>query len=265
GSHTLQYLFIYAPQHPDLPELSMSGMLDDLQIEYYDSSLKQIQPRQQWMASKITEDYWQEQNMAVDALQNHIFRKIAPLVTILGIRYIQVLWKCTVENSQNTTAFVKLNVHGLGVVDCDLFTVRCRGLGVFSVLIGMIEDILKNDPTFIQLLNPRCVENLQTVLRAGKTALERKVTPQVLVFERSSTAEMSTPLLCLITAFYPRTINATWLRKGEPVSEDLTVMVLPNHDATYRMEILIDIKNNDPSNYYCQVQHCSLPEALRVT
>ncbi|XP_059495579.1 uncharacterized protein LOC125467716 [Stegostoma tigrinum] len=265
GSHSLQYLFIYAPLHRDLPQLSMIGMLDDLQIEYYDSSLNRIQPRQQWMASKISDDYWQEQTMAVDALQNHIFRKTAPVVTMLGIQYIQVLWECTVENSQNTTAFVKINVNGFGDVECDLFTVRCRGLGVFSSLSGMFEDILKHDPTFIQLLNPRCVESLQTVLRAGKTALERKVVPQVLVFKRSSTVEMSTPLLCLITAFYPRTINATWLHNGEPVSEDLTVRVLPNHDATYRMELIIDIKNNDPSSYCCQVQHHSSCETLRVT
>ncbi|GCC17844.1 hypothetical protein chiPu_0020673 [Chiloscyllium punctatum] len=238
-------------------------MLDDLQTEYYDSSLKRTESRQQWMTAGVPEVYWLEQTKVADTIQTHIFRKIAPFVTMFGIRYIQGVLGCTLENDQSTKIFIKININGFGDIECDMVTVHCWGTGVLTFLTAEFEDIIK-DLTFIKLLNTSCVEGLYTTFRAGKTALQRKVAPQVLVFSLNSSAEMSTPLLCLITAFYPRAIDAMWLHNGVPVTDDLTVTVLPNHDATYRMEILIDIKNNDPSGYSCQVQHRSLSETLTV-
>ncbi|XP_072405808.1 hereditary hemochromatosis protein homolog [Chiloscyllium punctatum] len=262
-SHTLQYRFLCNYQLPELPDLSVVGMLDDLQTEYYDSSLKRTESRQQWMTAGVPEVYWLEQTKVADTIQTHIFRKIAPFVTMFGIRYIQGVLGCTLENDQSTKIFIKININGFGDIECDMVTVHCWGTGVLTFLTAEFEDIIK-DLTFIKLLNTSCVEGLYTTFRAGKTALQRKVAPQVLVFSLNSSAEMSTPLLCLITAFYPRAIDAMWLHNGVPVTDDLTVTVLPNHDATYRMEILIDIKNNDPSGYSCQVQHRSLSETLTV-
>ncbi|XP_078392849.1 major histocompatibility complex class I-related protein 1-like [Cetorhinus maximus] len=263
-SHTFQHLFIYYKDLPGVPEFSVVGMLDDLQTQYYDSSLRKAEPRQQWMADRFADDYWQEQIRTADALHMVLVNSLSPFLTTFRITYIQGLWSCMLQNNKNANknGLVKMK-NSYGVIQCEITTMLCRGTSILALLNKEFESILNQNIALVQKLNTSCVQNLQSNLQAGKAALERKVAPKVLVFSKRST-DGSTSLLCLLTAFYPRAINATWLRNGEPVLDAITVTVLPNYNATYRMEILIGIEENNPKSYSCQVQHSSLPKTLTV-
>ncbi|XP_041069088.1 major histocompatibility complex class I-related gene protein-like isoform X2 [Carcharodon carcharias] len=262
--HTFQQLFIYYKDLPGVPEFSVVGMLDDLPTQYYDSSLRKAEPRQQWMADCFADDYWQEQTRTADALHMILVSSLSPFLNSFRITYILGIWSCVLQNNKNAnkTGLVKMK-NSYGEIQCEITTMRCSGIGLLALLNKEFESILNQNIALVQKLNTNCVQNLQSNLQAGKAALERKVAPEVLVFSKTST-DGSTSLLCLVTAFYPRAINATWLRNGDPVLDALTVTVLPNYNATYRMEILVDIEDNNPKSYFCKVQHSSLPKTLTV-
>ncbi|XP_072113440.1 H-2 class II histocompatibility antigen, A-D beta chain-like [Mobula birostris] len=82
---------------------------------------------------------------------------------------------------------------------------------------------------------------------------------EVQVLKKRPTATEGESLSCIITPFYPRAINATWLRNGQVVSKGYEVTVLPNYNDTYWMELVIELQDNDTNIYTCHVKHSSLP------
>ncbi|XP_067834386.1 major histocompatibility complex class I-related gene protein-like [Heptranchias perlo] len=264
GSHTFEHLYIFTVQRPNPPDFSVVGKLDDLQTDYYNSSLKKPQPRQQWMADNFTDDYWLEQAETADSIHKYLSGKIDLLVKTFSVTYFQGSWGCTLYDNKSTNGFIKLHLDHIGGIQYDTNTERWTATGLVAAFLTKLDQIPTNELPFIQSLNASCIHHLQKALLVGKPALERKVAPKVLVFKRTSAGGNATTLLCLITAFYPRSINATWLRNGKAVLAGYALKVLPNHDETYRMEILIETDGQDRNSYSCQVQHSSLPETLTL-
>ncbi|XP_062292081.1 major histocompatibility complex class I-related gene protein-like [Scomber scombrus] len=54
-THSLKYFFTASSQVPNFPEFVMVGMLDDVQINHYDSNTMRLEPKQDWM-NRVTED-----------------------------------------------------------------------------------------------------------------------------------------------------------------------------------------------------------------
>ncbi|XP_078272196.1 uncharacterized protein LOC144602948 [Rhinoraja longicauda] len=263
-SHSLIYFSTNSLSLPDLPAFSRVGMLDDLQIDYYDSSLKEVVPRQQWIANGFTAEYWTRQKEIADTIQKIVSEQLSGFGVMFGISYFQGIWGCTQSESM-IHLFVKFGIQDLAEMDCDLVTMTCSATGIF----GFFNNPLYLQTFFtnaaVQAVKNSCIRDLQEALRLGDAALERKVVPEVTVLKRESMADKGTSLQCVITPFYPRAINATWLRDGQVVSDGMNKNLLPNQDDTYRMELLIELHGQDPKFYSCQVQHSSLSETLTMT
>ncbi|KTF80415.1 hypothetical protein cypCar_00027214 [Cyprinus carpio] len=71
---------------------------------------------------------------------------------------------------------------------------------------------------------------------------------------------------CLATGFYPRHINLTLFRDGQPVSDhEITGGdLLPNADGTYQMRKSLEISAADKHKYTCSVTHLSLDDKLDI-
>ncbi|ETE57081.1 HLA class I histocompatibility antigen, alpha chain F, partial [Ophiophagus hannah] len=70
-------------------------------------------------------------------------------------------------------------------------------------------------------------------------------------------------LTCQAFGFYPKEIQATWMRDREICKyETLHRNVAPNSDGTYYVQLSIEIDPNEKDHYWCHVMHNGLQEPL---
>ncbi|XP_072113434.1 major histocompatibility complex class I-related gene protein-like [Mobula birostris] len=262
-SHSLTYFYLHSINIPELPYISMVGMLDDLQICYYDSTIQRVEAKQQWIMDGFSANDWKNQKEIPDAIKKLLPPNLTPFASMLGIRYIQGLLGCT-QSANTFKTFLKIGCQDLGELICDFTTGKCITTGVLMLVNDYLQQVNIADIPEIYVMNSTCIQYLQKGLQLGREELERQVAPEVQVLKKRPTATEGESLSCIITPFYPRAINATWLKNGLVVSKGYEVTVLPNYNATYWMELVIELQDNDMNIYTCHVKHSSLPGALMV-
>uniref|UniRef100_A0A8C7KRH4 Ig-like domain-containing protein n=1 Tax=Oncorhynchus kisutch TaxID=8019 RepID=A0A8C7KRH4_ONCKI len=102
-----------------------------------------------------------------------------------------------------------------------------------------------------------CIRTLKTILERERRTLKRFL-------------EGSFQVSCLAFGFYPRHINMTLLRDGQPVAEqELTGgEVLPSGDGTYQLRKSLEVSTEELKkrhNYTCTASHLSLDNKLDVS
>ncbi|XP_062894931.1 major histocompatibility complex class I-related gene protein-like [Mobula hypostoma] len=259
-SHSLMYYYFQSINIPEMPAFFRIGMLDDLQIDYYDSTLREVEVKHQLIADGLSTNYRKEQKEITDQFYNFILTNLKQFALFVSFSYIQALWGCA-QSGDTVNAILKANFQDFGVVSCDINTGKCTGTGFLAMFNDQLSQFRFTDVT---ALKSNCTWYLQRAVQLGREALERQVAPETQVLTRRPTATEGKSLSCIITPFYPCAINATWLKNGQVVSEGYNVTVLPNYNDTYWMELVIELQGNDPNIYTCHVEHSSLPKALMV-
>ncbi|GLD73276.1 H-2 class I histocompatibility antigen, Q9 alpha chain-like protein [Lates japonicus] len=60
-THSLQYFYTASTGIPDFPEFVNLGMLDGVEMVYYDSNIRKVIPKQDWMAETEGPEYWESE------------------------------------------------------------------------------------------------------------------------------------------------------------------------------------------------------------
>ncbi|XP_030621653.1 class I histocompatibility antigen, F10 alpha chain-like [Chanos chanos] len=118
------------------------------------------------------------------------------------------------------------------------------------------------------IYHPICIKSLRRYFQREKRYLLRKVKPRVRLLKKTLTHSTRTQVTCLATGFYPRHINLTLLRDGQPVPEDQLTggLLLPNTDGTYQMRKSLEVSAGEVKcNYTCIVTHLSLDNKLDIS
>ncbi len=93
--------------------------------------------------------------------------------------------------------------------------------------------------------------------------------PKVRLFRKPLTDSQGLQISCLATGFYPRHINLTLFRDGQPVDEDQITggEILPNGDGTYQMRkslVISEEELREEHKYNCTMKHLSLDNKLDI-
>nr|XP_034963743.1 major histocompatibility complex class I-related gene protein-like isoform X2 [Zootoca vivipara] len=113
-------------------------------------------------------------------------------------------------------------------------------------------------------LEEECIEWLQRYLDYGKETLLRTEAPVVKVTRKADYDSQET-LVCQIHGFYPKEIDANWVKDGEVWQEGTSRgLVAPNSDGTYYVLLSVKIEPEERDRFRCRVEHDSLEKPLDV-
>uniref|UniRef100_A0A671L568 Ig-like domain-containing protein n=1 Tax=Sinocyclocheilus anshuiensis TaxID=1608454 RepID=A0A671L568_9TELE len=135
-----------------------------------------------------------------------------------------------------------------------------------NVTVNITQEVLKPHleefkQEFAKFFYPVCITTLRNYLK------KRGVTPNIKLTQKANSDSGGIRVSCLATGFYPRHINLTLFRDGQPVADhEITGGdLLPNADGTYQMRKSLEISAADKHNFTCSVTLLSLDNKLDVT
>ncbi|MBB6682349.1 major histocompatibility complex class I family protein, partial [Aequorivita sp. 609] len=99
-----------------------------------------------------------------------------------------------------------------------------------------------------------CIEWLNKYVDYGKDTLNRKVSPQVSLLQKTP----SSPVTCHATGFYPSGITISWQRNGHDHHEDVDLgELLPNEDGTFQKSSTLRVTPDEwkKNKFSCVVEH----------
>ncbi|KAK2898774.1 hypothetical protein Q8A67_010192 [Cirrhinus molitorella] len=235
GSHSLMVFATYVTGQTPFPEFTLVLMLDDVQVLYYDSvSLKAIH-RSQSNPSDYNGLHVYQKHVGCELLDNDqpgLFLSLDAL------------------NGQNTEEFTFDVVKR--TMQINLPWMRIKGMGQIEWLHVKF--------LYEHVYHPVCLKTLRTFLEKEKNTVMRKY---------SLGSLLQTLISCLATGFYPRHINLTLFRDGQPVDDDQITggEILPNGDGTYQMRKSLVISSEElreGHKYNCTIKHLNLDNKLDI-
>ncbi|XP_067310703.1 uncharacterized protein [Pseudorasbora parva] len=275
NKHSLYYIYTALSKPVDLPsiyEFTAMGLLDDRQIDYYNSKDKIKIPKQTWMKEKMQEDYWEkgtqsrkrkEQwfNVNVNILMNRMRQNESDL------HVLQWRHGCEVEQQGDKVTFLR-GVSEYGYDGEDFLSFEDKE----SLWVAPVEAARPtktkwdNVPILNQYtkgyLEKECVDWLNKFREYADEELRNGSPPDVHVFSRKSSDESKLKLTCLATGFFPKDVMMTIRKNGIFLPEDEIKFsgIRPNHDGSFQMRKSVEIKEDEKAEYDCFVFHKSIKE-----
>ncbi|KAI1883755.1 hypothetical protein AGOR_G00234810 [Albula goreensis] len=271
GTHSLWYFVTLTAGHSPFPEMVIVGMVDDVPVEYYDSSDKTMLSRRHWHVEEENVAYAQMKRMAIahaaHSLKNKLQRMKEHFNHSVTLHTYQRIAGCELDDDGKERFQAKDAYNGKDVLFYDLQSYTWS-----SLIPGMERDhwlMESYKGLFYQLYQPMCISTLKSYLHQERNILKGRVPPRVRVFQKEGGGAGGGEVTCLATGFYPRHIELTLQRDDHPVpDQELTSGdTLPNGDGTYQKRRSLSISAQElreRHHYTCTVRHVSVDNKLDI-
>ncbi|XP_048015337.1 hereditary hemochromatosis protein homolog isoform X2 [Megalobrama amblycephala] len=269
GSHSLMLLLTYIKGETPFPVFSVIFVLDDITVGYYNSETKIYIAR----GNTTDEDDVVDPNhlsTISDYVRGYLMRRsnhLRPANNTESHVVYQVLGLCEQRDDKPTQMITKSAYRGSTTDELRFFDGKFTYQGTLNYTAQEIKPYLELSMWRLETVYyPACIKTLQSYLKKRGTQVKRKVKPRVRLIQKSNSDSGGFRVSCLATGFYPRHINLTLFRDGQPVSDhEITGGdLLPNGDGTYQMRKSLEI-SADKHKYTCSATHLSLDNKLDVT
>ncbi|XP_039512809.1 major histocompatibility complex class I-related gene protein-like [Pimephales promelas] len=266
GSHSLRLFSTYIRGKTQFPEFSGTTTLDDITVGYFNS--KTYIPR-----GNTTNENDVIDSVYIDAISAYMYNSFLRRAELFG------------QDSQNDSLDVYQTLVVCELLDFDkpgkmIVTDAARGSttdelcyinNTFTyVTVNIKQDLIKPDleefkQEFANTFYPLCIRTLKNYLIKRRDQINRKDTPNITLTQKANSDSGGFRVSCLATGFYPRHINLTLFRDGQPVPDhEITGGdLLPNGDGTYQTRKSLEI-SADKHRYSCSATHLSLNNKLDI-
>ncbi|XP_069369909.1 class I histocompatibility antigen, F10 alpha chain-like isoform X6 [Paralichthys olivaceus] len=268
GTHSLNYMYTASSQVPNFPEFVVVGYVDEVQIFYYDSNTKTVEPKQDWMLKTTDSQYWESLTQKYFGHQQ-IYKDNIEIAKerfnqTEGVHIVQWMYGC--EWDDETGEVKGYNQHGYDgkdFISLDLQTETWNAHRPQAVITKLKWD---NDKAILAYLKnyylQLCPSWLKKFLEHEKSSLLRTELPLMSLLQKSP----SSPVSCHATGFYPDIAMLFWRKDGEELHEDVYVgEILPNHDGTFQMSTDLQVSSIPPEDwrrYDCVFQISGVKEDI---
>ncbi|XP_032998309.1 H-2 class I histocompatibility antigen, Q9 alpha chain-like isoform X2 [Lacerta agilis] len=271
-SHSLRY-FYTAVSEPGqgLPQFIAVGYVDDQQFIQFDSDTKEALPHVPWIrkAEKVNPQYWHRETQNLKGTELNFRVNLQNLRNRYnqsgGIHTLQNMYGCELSSDGRKGGYDQLSYDGKDFIAFDkdtlTWTAADMGAQVTKAKWNANMAITQGNKHYLEGI---CIEWLQRHLDYGKETLLRTEAPVVKVTRKSGYDNMET-LVCQVHGFYPKEIDANWVKDGEVWQEGTSRgLVAPNSDGTYYVLLSVKIDPEERDRFRCRVEHDSLEKPLDV-
>ncbi|RXN37864.1 MHC class I antigen [Labeo rohita] len=253
------------------------GLLDDRQIDYYNSKDQRKIPKQDWIKEKMQQDYWEKGTQSRKSKEQWFNVNIDILMKRMGhnesdLHVLQWRHGCEVEQDGDEVKFSKgINEYGFDGEDLMFFDIK------ESQWVATVDAALPtkrkwdNVPILNQYtkgyLEKECVDWLKKFREYADEDLRNSSLPDVHMFAKKNSDDRSKlKLSCMATGFFPKDVQLTIMKnqKHLPDDEIESTGVRPNHDGSYQMRKSVEVKEEEKAEYDCSVQHRKLQQPILI-
>ncbi|KAG7458989.1 hypothetical protein MATL_G00226480 [Megalops atlanticus] len=272
GSHSLWFFVTVTSGPSPFPDMVIVETVDDFPVGYYDSAEKRMVAWKNWEKEETDLQYAEIRKYAIDPFTDRMKQRLHLLREHYnhsgGLLTVQRLAGCELD-ADGTERFKRIDAYN----GEDIFKFDSESVGWYS-LIPEIEEHFSEETSenfFTQTFSPYlCTSLLKKHLQQLNSLLNRKVHPRVRVIQKQDRDTGGMEVTCLATGFYPRYINMTLQRNGQPVpDQELTRgEPLPNGDGTYQLRRSLSVSAEELRErhlYTCTVTHSSVDNKLDVS
>ncbi|XP_058231051.1 H-2 class I histocompatibility antigen, Q9 alpha chain-like isoform X1 [Hemibagrus wyckioides] len=266
-THSLQYFYTAVTPGIHFPEFTAIGQVDGGQIVYYDSNIRKMIPKTEWIQKNEGEDYWNSETQKLQGSQETFKINTATAIQRFnqtgGVHTVQLMYGCELDDDGTVRGYSQYGYDGEDFISFDLKTrtwiaptpqalITKNKWDYNTVMTGNLKRYLENT----------CIDWLEKYVSYGRETLERKDPPTASVIQKHSP---SPEVVCHATGFFPKEVMISWRKDGEDVNEDVELReTLPNQDGSFQKRSILKVPAEDlqKHTYTCVIQHSSLKEEL---
>ncbi|XP_076862371.1 H-2 class I histocompatibility antigen, Q10 alpha chain-like [Brachyhypopomus gauderio] len=275
--HSLYYIYTALSKPLSLPgihEFTAMGLLDDREIDYFNSQNQTKVPMQDWMKEKMQADYWVKGTDSRRSKQQWFKVNVDILMERMrhnksDLHVLQWRHGCEVEDTGGVKFLKGMDLYSYDGEDFLSFD-SSRSQWVAPVPAAEATKKKWDDVPILNqytkgYLEKECVDWLTRFMDFGKESLRKHSKPDVYAFAKKSVSDSSKlTLTCLATGFYPKDVMMSVRKYGTSLPANMLMSsgVRPNDDDTYQMRKSVEILENEQADYDCYVTHSSLREPV---
>ncbi|XP_050993291.1 H-2 class I histocompatibility antigen, Q10 alpha chain-like [Labeo rohita] len=272
--HSLYYIYtaLSKPvERPGIYQFTAMGLLDDREIDYYNSENQRKIPRQHWMKEKMQEDYWEKGTQSRKSKEQWFNVNVDILMKRMGhndsdVHVLQWRHGCEVEKQGDEVKFSK-GIDEYSYDGDNFLSFDDKQSQWVAPVDAAVPTKRKwdNVPILNQYtkgyLEKECVDWLNKFRDYGDQELKHGSPPEVDVFAKRCTSDKTkVKLTCFATGFYPKDVILTIRKYRTPLPEDEveSTGIRPNHDGSFQLKKSTIIREDEKAEYDCFVHHRTL-------